>query len=86
MSRTVNLGDDLTAILEAQGEDLVEGSVKEAVVLYLYQRGVISSGKAGELLGMKRFDFVRYASDLGIPFYNYDPAELERELKLMENL
>lgn len=41
---------------------------REAVVLELYRRGIVSSGKAAELLGMQRFDFVGYADKLGIPF------------------
>ena len=53
---------------------------KEIAVLELYRRREISSGKAAELLGMERFEFVRYASRLGIPFFDLDEMELADEI------
>jgi hypothetical protein len=44
----------------------------------LYRRGAISSRTAGELLGMPRLDFIRYAQ-LGIP--NIDMTDDEWEQK-----
>lgn len=35
--------------------------IKEAATLELYREGRISSGKAAEILGMERFEFIRYA-------------------------
>lgn len=53
-------------------------------MLELYRRGIISSGKAGDLLGMQRFDFVRYAGDLGIPFFRMNKDEWEAEKAVMD--
>jgi predicted HTH domain antitoxin len=55
--------------------------LKELSILELYRRKEISSGKAAELLGMERFEFVRYASRLGIPFFDMSKEELEKDLK-----
>jgi predicted HTH domain antitoxin len=55
-------------------------AVKEVAVLELYRRREISSGKAAELLGMERFEFVRYAGRLGIPFFDLDETELTEEV------
>jgi len=55
-------------------------AIKEIAVLELYRRRDISSGKAAELLGMERFEFVRYASRLGIPFLDMDEMELDEEI------
>jgi len=55
--------------------------LKELSILELYRRKEISSGKAAELLGMERFEFVRYASRLGIPFFDMSKEELERDLE-----
>ncbi len=49
------------------------------IVLELYRRGAISSGKAGELLEMPRLDFIRHASDLGIPAIDMTTEEWEHE-------
>ncbi len=46
---------ELLSILRELGEP--SETVKECVVLELYRRGVISSGKAAELLGMTRWEF-----------------------------
>ena len=38
-----------------------------------------SSGKAAELLGVPRLDFIRHASGLGIPLFEMTPDEWEAE-------
>lgn len=61
-------------------------AIKEAAVLELYREGKISSGKAAEILGMERFEFIRYVGMKGIPYIRMTPDELEDELKLLEKL
>lgn len=60
--------------------------VKELAVLELYRRHLISGGKAAELLGMERFEFIHYASHLGIPFFDLSPEEMTDELAQVETL
>jgi len=48
-------------------------------VIGLFQRGKISSGKAGELLGLERTAFIRRANELGVPVYLTTEDEWERE-------
>ena len=59
-----------------------EDTLKEYLVLELYRRHEISSGRAAELLGMERFEFIRFASRLGIPYVDMDNQELEDEIDL----
>ncbi len=47
----LDLPPDLLKLL--QGMDDVQQAIKECVVLELYRRGEISTGKAAELLGLK---------------------------------
>ncbi|MFQ5455631.1 MAG: UPF0175 family protein [Nitrospirota bacterium] len=54
---------------------------KELTTLELYREGEISSGKAAELLDMERFEFIRHASRLGIPFLDLTEEELERDIE-----
>lgn len=56
-------------------------AMKEVAVLELYRRREISSGKAAELLGMERFEFVRHAGRLGIPFFDLDETEMAEEVQ-----
>lgn len=76
--QTVILHEDLTALLSSANQPL-EHTVHEFVVLELYRRAAISSGKAAELLNMSRFEFVRYASQLGIAFFDMTSDEWQTE-------
>ena len=56
-----------------------EQAARELIVLELYRQGEASSGKAAELLGMERGEFIRYASARGIPYLQLSGEELRRE-------
>jgi len=60
--------------------------IKEAAVLEFYREGRLSSGNATEILGMERFEFIRYAGRKGIPFIRISPEELEGEVRLLEKI
>lgn len=83
--RTVALDDELAALLERMEQPL-EKATREVAVLELYRRGLVSSGKAAELLGMQRFDSVRFAGDLGIPFFRMSKEEWEAEKAAADSL
>jgi predicted HTH domain antitoxin len=83
--RTVELADELAALLEQTRQPL-EKATREALVLELYRRGIASSGKAAELLGMQRVDFVRYADKLGIPFFRMTKEQWEAEKAAADSL
>lgn len=83
--RTVVLDDELALLLEKIQQPL-EKATREAAVLELCRRGIVSSGKAAQLLGMERFDFVRYASDLGIPYFAMTKEEWDAEKAAADSL
>jgi predicted HTH domain antitoxin len=72
------LEDDLAALLQSLNQPL-ERAVREILVLELYRRGSISSGKAAELLGLPRADFIRHASSLGIAYLALTEDEWKAE-------
>ena len=76
----IELDSELADVLRPLADRPLHSFVKELAVLELYRRRSISSGKAAELLEMKRFEFVRYASRLGIPFLDMTQEEMEAEL------
>ena len=84
---TVNLelGEDLVVLLHQLNQP-VQQAVRELIVLELYRRGTISSGKAAELLGMSRWEFIHHASQLGIPYFAMTEDEWEAERKRSETL
>ncbi|MEA2336931.1 MAG: hypothetical protein QOE82_938 [Thermoanaerobaculia bacterium] len=75
---TIDLDEGLATLLHQTNEN-VELAASEMIVFELYRRGAISSGKAGELLGMPRLDFIRYASQLGIANIDMTADEWEQE-------
>ncbi|MGH7137586.1 MAG: UPF0175 family protein [Pirellulales bacterium] len=75
---SLNLEDDIAALLQATNQP-VHQAAREFIILELYRRGALSSGKAAELLAMSRWEFVRYASRLGIPFFDMTDDEWRAE-------
>jgi predicted HTH domain antitoxin len=75
--RTVVLDDELAALLE--GEQDLEHATRETLLMELFRRGKVSSGKAAELLKIPRVDFLHRASDLKIPVISMSPEEWEAE-------
>ena len=81
----VNLDKELVSLLQ-QFDQPVRQTVQELIVLELYRRGTISSGKAAALLGMDRLAFIQYAGGLGIPYFNMTPEELDAEVQRFSTL
>jgi predicted HTH domain antitoxin len=80
MHLKLEIEEDLASLLRALRWPLDE-AVRELVVLELYRRGTISSGKAAGLLRMSRPAFIRYASELGIPYYEMTRDERASEIR-----
>ena len=75
----VELDQDLVVVLEELRRPVKEAA-RELIVLELYRQGELSSGKAAELLGLEREDFIRQASAKGIPYFQLRGEDLQREL------
>ncbi|HGJ64839.1 TPA: UPF0175 family protein [bacterium] len=81
----IELEDELTGVLLQLNQPL-QLSIRELIVLELYRQGKISSGKAGQILNMPRFEFIHYASRLGIPFFAMTKEEWETEKEAIKAL
>ena len=78
--------DEEIAVLLQGSEQPIPQVARELIILELYRRGTISSGKAAQLLDMPRFEFVRYASRLGIAFFDLTDDEWKAEQARAESL
>ncbi len=78
----LDLPPDLLKLLQGMGD--VQQTIKECIVLELYRRGEISTGKAAEILGMSYRQFLDLLAKHKIPLFRYSPEELEEELRAME--
>ena len=80
--RTVVLDDEIAALLEQ--EQPLERAAREAIVMELFHRGRISTGKVCELLGLERVAFVRRAAELGTPVDLTTEAEWGHDLTSLQ--
>jgi predicted HTH domain antitoxin len=81
----VELDQDLVDLLEELQRPAKEAA-RELIVLELYRQGVVSSGRGAQLLGMEREEFIRYTSKRGIPYFQLEGEELQRELDAIKKL
>jgi predicted HTH domain antitoxin len=81
----VQLDQDLIELLE-ELQRPAKQAARELIVLELYRQGEVSSGRAAQLLGMEREEFIRYASKQGIPYFQLEGDELHRELGAIKKL
>ena len=65
-THVVELSSDLVRFLRPLSDRPLREVTEELLVLELYRRHQLSSGKAAELLGMSRWEFIHYASRQGI--------------------
>jgi predicted HTH domain antitoxin len=75
--RTVVLDDELATLLEQ--EKPLDQAARESLVMDLFRRGKISTGKACELLSLDRLAFAQRAAELGIPYFQMTKEEWEDE-------
>jgi predicted HTH domain antitoxin len=80
--RTIALDDELAALLEK--EKPLDQAAREALVMDLFRRRKISTGKACELLSLERMDFIRRADELGVPVYLTTEREWEADLATLD--
>ncbi|ODS38983.1 MAG: hypothetical protein A7316_06540 [Candidatus Altiarchaeales archaeon WOR_SM1_86-2] len=59
--------------------------VKTAFALEMYREGIVSMGKAAELLGITKNEMLGILKDRGVPL-NYDVEELEEDRKTWKKL
>lgn len=65
-------------------EDLLQHGVPLALAVELFRSHTVSLGLAAKIAGLAYIEFVEELGRLGIPVIDYDPAELEQELKNLE--
>lgn len=64
-----------------------EQLVRNAMMLYPYiRRGMISHGKAAEILGIFKMDLITLYGKMGLPYIEMTDEELEEELETVNYL
>jgi predicted HTH domain antitoxin len=75
---------DMVAMLGLSRAEAAQ-AVREFSVLGLYLDRRISSGKAAELLGIRKREFIRLLARRKIPYFDYTEEELEEEFQAVDD-
>lgn len=81
---SLNIQKDVIQAIKVPASEAPERLRRELAVR-LYEKGLLSFGKARELSGMSRWGFHNLLGEEGIP-RRYDVAELEEDLKTLREL
>jgi predicted HTH domain antitoxin len=79
----IELPRDLIAALNIPESDIGRRA-QEWVALELFQEGGISAGKAAEILGLSKLEFLDLLNQRNLPYLDADANELEREAAAAE--
>ena len=74
---SVELPDEIVDLFD---ENELETSLRKWAVLELVRVGKLSAGKAAEILGMTRWEFMELMSDYDVPMADFPAEELEKQL------
>lgn len=78
---TIELPPELLQLLGSEEE--AKRDAKVALVLDLVRRGKLSRAKAAELLGMTLWDLPALLAQYRIPWFDYSPEDLQRDLQAL---
>jgi len=82
---SLNLPQELIPILEANEAEL-EGRILELIVLELVRQQRISTGKAAELLGISKWEFVQLLGQNNIPYFTESSEELVAQVETVQRI
>lgn len=72
--------EGLELAIQTTPEEL-DATVRLMAALKMFELGKLSSGKAAELAGMSRVEFLQQCGRYRVSVFNYPPEELMTELK-----
>lgn len=78
----IDLPEDLYAFLAAHGfsKEVIAKESRRLFALKCYKEKLFSLGRAAELAGLSKWDFIEFASQNRIPIIDHDEVNIQREL------
>lgn len=77
---TLTYPDDLEQSVQLTADEMA-AQIRLMAALKMFELGKLSSGKAAELAGMSRVEFLDACGRYRVPVFNYSPDELKTELE-----
>jgi len=84
----IDLPEQLYLSLSGFGltKERIANESRKLLALKYFKEKVLSLGRAAELSGLSKWDFIEYLSDNDVPVVDYDQDEIIRELEAAEKL
>jgi len=82
---TIEIPEDLALVLNESWDQLAQ-EIRVMSAIKLYELGKLSLGKAAELAGMSKVDFIFLLSKYGVPVLDYSEETLEHEIGTINEL
>ncbi len=79
--KTLTIHYDDSLLLSGQNQEELEKEARFLLALKYFELRRISVGKAAELSGMNKLDFLAQASQLNVPVVDLDEDQLDAEFK-----
>lgn len=78
---TIDLSEELYLSLSSLGltKDKLAQESKKLLALKFFKGKILSLGKAAELSGLSKWDFIDYLGENEVPIIDYDEEEVKRE-------
>lgn len=80
-SITIEVPDDVFAALRRSPQELAL-EMRQAAAIHWYSQGLISQGKAAEIAGLDRTDFLFALAHAKVDAFQLTPEELKEEVEL----
>ncbi|OHD11208.1 MAG: hypothetical protein A2086_08365 [Spirochaetes bacterium GWD1_27_9] len=74
----------IIALNESENEFLKKMKIYSA--MEYFKENKLSLGKAAELAGMKKIDFMMFLGEHNIPVINYSTEDFEKELEVLQKI
>ena len=84
----IDLPEELYLSLSASGltKEKIANESRKLLALKYFKDKILSLGRAAELAGLSKWDFIEYLSENKIPVINYDKDEITREFEAAKKL
>ena len=84
----IDLPEELYLSLSASGptKERIANESRKLLALKCFKEKVLSLGRAAELSGLSKWDFIEFLSDNNVPVLDYEEDELAREFETAEKL
>jgi predicted HTH domain antitoxin len=84
----IDLPEELYLSLAASGltKERIAKESRKLLALKCFKEKVLSLGRAAELSGLSKWDFIEYLSENEVPVVDYDQDEMRREYETSDML